>query len=207
MTQNTCPHCLTSFTPKYQKTQKFCSKSCSTIRRNQNISLKLQQQYYTTPKLCKYCQKLMSYHNRKNSFCNSSCAAFYNNLHSSPNRKRGPARQIPFRYLNCDKCGALLEHRRKYCSIACSAASKKINRTIEETKALHREHYRRYIAQRTFQTPIDADLTAIKEFYKNCPRGFEVDHIIPISKGGSHSIENMQYLTILENRKKSNKIL
>ena len=57
-----------------------------------------------------------------------------------------------------------------------------------------------------YQTPVDADLSAIKEFYKNCPKGFEVDHIIPISKGGPHSLSNLQYLSSIDNKKKSAKL-
>ena len=46
----------------------------------------------------------------------------------------------------------------------------------------------------------------IGEFYKNCPEGYEVDHIIPVSKGGKHKLSNLQYLTMEENRRKSAKI-
>jgi len=46
----------------------------------------------------------------------------------------------------------------------------------------------------------------IGRFYKNCPQGYEVDHIIPIAKGGKHCLSNLQYLTKEENRRKSAKI-
>ena len=47
----------------------------------------------------------------------------------------------------------------------------------------------------------------IRLFYLNRPLGYHVDHIIPLSKGGSHHILNLQYLTPEENRKKGNKII
>ena len=46
----------------------------------------------------------------------------------------------------------------------------------------------------------------IGKFYKNCPKGYEVDHIIPVSKGGKHRLSNLQYLTKEDNRRKSNKV-
>lgn len=46
----------------------------------------------------------------------------------------------------------------------------------------------------------------IGRFYKNCPKGYEVDHIIPVSKGGLHRLSNLQYLTREDNRRKHNKI-
>lgn len=74
-------------------------------------------------------------------------------------------------------------------------------------RARSNEAWQRYMAKKKNQTPIDADISAIREFYLNCPAGYEVDHIYPLSKGGLHTLENLQYLTIHENRKKSNKIL
>lgn len=52
-----------------------------------------------------------------------------------------------------------------------------------------------------------ADLGAINNFYKNCPVGYVVDHIIPLQGEyvcGLHVLNNLQYLTTTENNKKSN---
>lgn len=48
----------------------------------------------------------------------------------------------------------------------------------------------------------ESELNDITQFYKNCPEGHHVDHIIPICKGGRHHIDNLQYLTPIENWKK-----
>lgn len=76
----------------------------------------------------------------------------------------------------------------------------------DQIRKRKREAWMRYHARKKYNTPVGEDISKIKEFYKNCPEGYEVDHIIPLSKGGTHSLDNLQYLTIQENRKKSNKI-
>lgn len=56
-------------------------------------------------------------------------------------------------------------------------------------------------------TPKWADLEKINLFYQTCPKGFQVDHIIPLQGeivSGLHVLENLQYLTVKANRKKSN---
>ena len=102
-----------------------------------------------------------------------------------------------------------MSKRQVYCSDECN--SKKLKITPEEKqlrhKSMHNEAWHRYMAKKKNQTPDNVDVKELQQFYLNCPKGYEVDHIIPISKGGLHCIENLQYLTISENRKKSNKIL
>ncbi len=69
-----------------------------------------------------------------------------------------------------------------------------------------RAAYRR--ARKLNATPAWADLDKIKEIYRNCPEGYEVDHIHPLQGKficGLHVENNLQYLTVSENRSKGNK--
>lgn len=53
----------------------------------------------------------------------------------------------------------------------------------------------------------DEEKSAIGRFYRKRPEGCEVDHIVPLLKGGRHELSNLQYLTKDEHRKKSAKEL
>lgn len=65
-------------------------------------------------------------------------------------------------------------------------------------------------AQKLKATPKWSNLDLIKEFYANCPKGFEVDHIIPLQGkivSGLHVEYNLQYLPKSENKRKGNRML
>ncbi len=65
-------------------------------------------------------------------------------------------------------------------------------------------------AQKLLATPKWADVGKIKEMYDNRPDGYEVDHIIPLlgkDVCGLHVEANLQYLTVAENRSKSNRVI
>ena len=138
-------------------------------------------------------------------FCNRSCSASFNN--------RNKVKHGKYQERQCTVCNNTYLPKTtesKFCSKKCYGISLKKYKTeeerITETRKRWREGNANYRAQLLKQTPADADRKAILEFYKNCPSGYDVDHIIPISKGGFHTLNNLQYLTASENRSKGNKL-
>lgn len=63
-------------------------------------------------------------------------------------------------------------------------------------------------ADRMLRVPSWSETEAIREFYRNCPEGYEVDHIYPLlgkTVSGLHVLSNLQYLTKAQNRSKGNR--
>jgi hypothetical protein len=117
----------------------------------------------------------------------------------------------------CVACGrmwgrAMWEQRRE----ELNAKQRQKNIKYAERRSRYRQSRRaedaacsmkRY-ADKKNRTPKWADLEAIKEFYRNCPEGHQVDHIIPLRgklASGLHTLENLQYLTKDQNWSKNNK--
>lgn len=135
-------------------------------------------------------------------FCSRSCSASYTN--------KSKVKHGKYAEKECAVCKTLTKAA-TYCSKKCGGIARRKYKTDEERIQAQRRGWREgnanYRAKLLAQTPPDADRKAILEFYKNCPTGYDVDHIIPISKGGLHTLSNLQYLTAFENRSKGNKIL
>jgi hypothetical protein len=85
--------------------------------------------------------------------------------------------------------------------------SQKYSKT-ERGLGLRRATVARRRARKLQATPTWSDKSKIYNIYKNTPKGFHVDHIVPL-KGknvcGLHVSWNLQYLTPAENRRKSNR--
>jgi hypothetical protein len=79
----------------------------------------------------------------------------------------------------------------------------------EKNHMAGREYAARRRAATIHRLPRWADRAAIKEFYKNCPPGMVVDHIIPLrgkTVSGLHVLSNLQYLSDHDNAVKYNKL-
>tara|TARA_Y100001951_G_C11140337_1_gene183292 strand:- start:118 stop:540 length:423 start_codon:yes stop_codon:yes gene_type:complete len=133
-------------------------------------------------------------------FCSQSCAASYNNR--GVRRHGNPPN-------DCKRCGNKTRDARSiYCSQECALVVVIKYETLEEKQEARKlsgrvagAKYRARLNDNTSKVS-DKEKELIKDFYRKCQRGYEVDHIIPVSKGGAHRIWNLQYLTISENRSK-----
>lgn len=82
-----------------------------------------------------------------------------------------------------------------------------ISKWQKDNPGIVKAHSAKYRAKLLERTPCWADLDKITEFYKCCPEGFHVDHVIPLQGkfvSGLHVFQNLQYLTQSDNCKKHN---
>lgn len=111
----------------------------------------------------------------------------------------------------CKYCKTLFrsdDNLKHFCSHKCAV------KHVTESNIKPREHVR---ARKRFNDKMrkmrkknalseNANKKILQLIYKNVPEGYQVDHIIPISKGGLHHEDNLQYLPASENFRKSNKL-
>lgn len=107
---------------------------------------------------------------------------------------------IDIRYLPSGSCrGCISIATRKWLSSGDRRPGRKKAR--QKHRAIHGE--------RGVPVPSWVDKEAIHNFYKECPVGFHVDHIIPIkgkTVSGLHVLENLQYLPAGANIQKKNSV-
>ena len=75
-------------------------------------------------------------------------------------------------------------------------------------KLTYRVHSAKRRASELLRTPTWSEEELIRKFYMNVPKGYHVDHIIPLqgeTVSGLHVRDNLQYLTASENCSKKNK--
>ena len=69
--------------------------------------------------------------------------------------------------------------------------------------------WQNYHTRKLNAMPNWVDKEQLRDIYQNCPKGYHVDHIVPLrgkNVSGLHVPWNLQYLTPEQNIKKSNKV-
>ena len=127
----------------------------------------------------------------------------------SENKKRRVVKEC----LHCKKDFQVVPSRAegrweiKFCSHKCSSDHRYLGQ-LHKRRMLNAVAATRRANKKKASVGLnEEDKSRIMKMYLECPEGYEVDHIIPLSKGGKHHPDNLQYLTVSENRKKSNKCI
>lgn len=89
--------------------------------------------------------------------------------------------------------------------VSCIKAVRKWTKKNPERRAWYRRVSKQHLKQ---ACPAWVDRNELRRIYQNCPEGMQVDHIMPLrgkTSRGLHVPWNLQYLSVEENRKKSNR--
>lgn len=200
----------------------YCSLSCRNTYVNKNIrdyrensngskkkKLIKEVEYLNDPKICT-CGCIIPFDKRSNKFCNSSCAASFNNKkrdysNFSESIKTGihnylidnnikDKSEIGFRKLECKSCKKTFYHKRSnkvYCTDECRINYKRINMT----------EYQKYKSDCSFKFNIgnyidEFDFKIIREFGWYSPTnknnnlgGVSRDHMFSINDGFKQGID------------------
>lgn len=120
---------------------------------------------------------------------------------------------IGYRYCKCERCRAAnAEYKapaneRMRQSPEFKARQRELNVAYKETdagRAKRKAAHALRKAQMRGADCSDEDRKLLELIYGSCPYGYQVDHIHPLSKGGKHHPDNLQYLpAAINNRKRS----
>ncbi len=124
----------------------------------------------------------------------SDCLKKQNQEWANKNKEKLRLKHKEYYYKNKEK---RLESSKKY-----------IANNREKHNLLKRKHTNKRRALLLKRLPLWANLDHISTFYSNCPKGYHVDHIIPLqgdNVSGLHVENNLQYLPATENLSKGNK--
>ncbi len=133
-------------------------------------------QYKENPKKCRRCDQPIPYNRRQNKFCNSSCAAIFNNtkrFFSIRNSDDGEFKTTPL-LKNCRYCGTVFRHRSKiFCDRTCMNNNKWQTYKARPDDAWTARGRKKYLLEKYGHCCMICDLTE----WCGAPIPIELDHI------------------------------
>lgn len=206
-----CEHCNQSFKPKRHDRTRFCSRECAFAKRKVEAEQRAEQPKPRKPNLvsdCTVCGSAFEHTMPGAMYCNPRCnaKAF---AAANDNRDRSPRL--------CAECGTSFapeygNKRRNFCSLDCASRNArrrvKLKRkarmrtaeaeAVDPIQVFERDGWCCYMCG--ISTPRELRGTL-------APNAPELEHIIPLSKGGAHSYGNTACACRACNARKSDKLL
>lgn len=223
--QHTCLQCSKPFHPLKGKVGKFCSLACTfehqsnrflveRERRQQHLLLtKPGPHSRVYPHTCAECDKEFWSTSGVSTYCSSDCSK---QKERRAALKRNSARK-EVKPRACRECGTTFvapygDHRRTFCSDDCSRTSghriaratrrARVKTTaieqVDPLKVFERDGWRCQLCHKTTPKRLRGKMVDLAP---------ELDHIIPLSRGGEHSYRNTQCACRKCNGAKGNQIL
>ena len=152
----------------------------------------------------KVCPKCSKQHDKNGVYCSRSCANSRTWTEEDKRKKSDSSKKYYSENVSHLKGKPGWTHSDEMKELKRKRAEeqwdRKGRRSQKEKRAIRLAAVHRYRARLIDATPDDADEELIKLIFKYRPEGYDVDHIIPLSKGGLHHQDNLQYLPLRENR-------
>lgn len=207
-----CRNCHTKFIPKAPDRTTFCSKECSSAKQKHNA---LFTQYIRTQKRiylkgCEVCGKSFAKLNVLKKYCSKLCRQRSKDIgvHGRNQKERA-----------CRCCGNIFTpvygcKNKMVCSELCRISqakqAKRVHKAIRRAriKGVNSEPIDPYkiFARDGWRCQICKKKTPLTRRGSVHPRAPELDHIIPLSRGGSHTKVNVQCTCRACNLLKSDKV-
>jgi hypothetical protein len=158
----------------------------------------------------KICPKCGSSHEKKGVFCSRKCANSRvwsqedKDKKSKASKKYYEKNDHPQKGKPGWKHSVEMKELKRQLSIK-HWDEKRVRLTPGEKAAKNRHYVSLYRARLLEATCPTANLKLIRTIYDNCPKGYDVDHIVALNSGGLHHEDNLQYLPLRENRRKQDR--
>ena len=118
------------------------------------------------------------------------CKSCYK-IYVQQNKEKISKRGKQYREINKEK---ILERKKQYYEANKERNLEYRKQYYKKNRHLSQQQKAKRRAAKLKQTPDYANLDLIKLIYENCPKGYQVDHMTPISNGGLHHESNLCYL-------------